>query len=392
MATIKVILGSITALFGVMVASALLNDAGIINLVISFLLWTEPFLFLLAFVWSPITQKNLVRLRTWIVRFSIFHISLALLQKVALDVGILKTTTGERLGLPQDNIQGVFYLSGGGHVVSSCVSVSFAIYYLIFAKATPVWFRVAVAFAAIVQNLVAETKQVTLVCLISFILLVLTRVKDIKKFLQYAIAVVLLVYAFFWCTSNLPAFRGYNTWSDLALYGPNGEATVLKTAGIHIILSYFTSPLNWLLGLGPGHTVSRLGGWMLERYASLLFPLGASFSPVASETWRVVMTSRLGPKSSMFSPLFGWVGLWGDFGLLGLGLYLFIGIVIWRKFCQDDFSKFLMLNVFLHGFIFTQLEEPGYMLFVAVLIGLRWHEKRYEWLDKQRLRIMRPPL
>lgn len=36
MATIKVILGSITALFGVMVASALLNDAGIINLVISF--------------------------------------------------------------------------------------------------------------------------------------------------------------------------------------------------------------------------------------------------------------------------------------------------------------------------------------------------------------------
>ncbi len=387
--TLKTMLGGLFFLFAVMVASALLNQAGIINLVLSFLLWTEPFFFLLAFVWTPITEKNLAWMKKWIVRFSLFNIGLALLQKVFLDVGILTTTRGARLGLPQDNIQGVFYLSGGGHVVSSCVSASFALYYLIYAKAAPLWFRISVMVAVVMQNLFAETKQVTFVCLVAFIMLVITRVTDIRKFLQYAIIVALLTYVLLWCVANVPAFRGYNTWADWELYGPNGEATILKFSGIGIILENYWSPLNWLIGLGPGHTISRLGGWMLERYSDLLTPLGATVSPVADRVWGFVASHRLGPKSSMFSPLFGWAGLWGDFGFLGLGIYVSLGVVIWQRFCKDDFCKFLMLNLVLHGFIFTQLEEPGYMLFVAVLMGLRWHEIRYERLNFRRIEATR---
>jgi hypothetical protein len=37
----------------------------------------------------------------------------------------------------------------------------------------------------------------------------------------------------------------------------------------------------------------------------------------------------------------------------------------------------MVLTVFVFAFIFTQIEEPGYMLTVTLVIGLRWHEAEY---------------
>lgn len=354
-------------------ASALLNNAGFINIILSFLILVEPFMFLLALVWAPISSSNLKKLKTWFVRFSFFHIALSYMQKVLLDVGIIRNTG---MNLPQDNIQGVFFLSGSGHVVASSITISFALYYFIHFKHKSLLLRSSVIFAAILINQFAETKQVLLICFLSFFMLVLIKTKDIKKLFQYLTLAIVVTYGFWWLTQNVELFRGYNTWSDPALYGPNGEATELKLASIRIILSHYFSPLNWLLGLGPGHTVGRLGGWMLDKYADLLTPLGATVNPVSAETWHVVWTSRLGPRSSMFSPLWGWAGIWGDFGFLGLGAYLFMSFIAWFRFCSDDLSRFLLIGVFLNGLIFSQMEEPGYTLYTVFLIALIWHQKR----------------
>jgi hypothetical protein len=42
----------------------------------------------------------------------------------------------------------------------------------------------------------------------------------------------------------------------------------------------------------------------------------------------------------------------------------------------DNFCRFLLLSVAGFGLIFTQMEEPGFMFYVATTIGLRWHEQR----------------
>jgi hypothetical protein len=367
----KILLTGLFVLIGVATASAIINSAGVINVILSFLLLAEPFMLLLALVWTPITPENLKRFKKWIFGFACFHIGLALAQFVLLEVGILKPG---RLGLPQDNIQGVFYLSGSGHVVGASVSIAYGLYYLISAKASPMWLRVGILAASIVQIQVAETKQVMFVSLAAFLLLVLVSVKNIKTTIQYLVAMILVGYAFWWATQNIEFFRNYNSWAKPELYGPEGEATVLKLSSIRIIVSHYQSALNALFGLGPGHTVGRLGGWMLQKYGDLLSPLGATIHPASQETWDMVWGTRLGPRSSMFSPLYGWAGIWGDIGWVGLGTYVYLSSIIWRRFCLDDFSKFLMLNIFIHGLIFSQMEEPGYMLFMAVLIGLRWHE------------------
>ncbi|BAZ11081.1 hypothetical protein NIES4071_29060 [Calothrix sp. NIES-4071] len=377
----KALLSSLIILLGVITASALVNRAGVINVILQFLLLFEPFMFLLAIICLPMAQTSFTRLRKWFIRFSCFHIFLALFQQLLLSVGILKLTT---MLVPADNIQGVFYLSGSGHVVGASVSISFGIYYLISEKKSPMWLRVSIFFAAFLQLLFADAKQVLLVCLVSWFLLILMNVKDVGKTIQYVIAAILVVWILIWCTQNLELFRAFNTWNRPEIYGPNGEATLLKTASIRLIISHYKSPLNWLFGLGPGHTVGRLGGWMLPKYSGLLAPLGATIHPVSQETWDAVSASWLGPASSMFSPLFGWAGIWGDSGLLGLGAYLYILFIVWHRLCLDNFSKFLILNVVVNGFIFSQMEEPAYMLFVTGLIGLQWQERRIAKAFKER--------
>ncbi len=104
----------------------------------------------------------------------------------------------------------------------------------------------------------------------------------------------------------------------------------------------------------------------------------------------IVETSWLAKDSSLFSPLFTWAGIWGDIGLVGLISYLYLGFITWSFLGKDDFSRFLILNVVVIGFILTQMEEPGYMLTVASLIGMRWQERQVEKHERSRLAHLPP--
>ncbi|MEO0836702.1 MAG: hypothetical protein AAFY16_12135, partial [Cyanobacteria bacterium J06642_3] len=199
---------------------------------------------------------------------------------------------------------------------------------------------------------------------------------DIVVAAKYIVIATILGSIFWWCIVNLPAFDAFNTWIRPEIYGAEGDATLLKTAAFRIIPTHYDSILNWFFGLGPGHSVGRLGGWMLRQYADLLAPLGSTVHPASREVWRAVANSWLGSQSSMFSPLFGWAGIWGDLGFLGLAAYLNLGLVVWQRVCVNDVSKFFLLTVVVFGLIFSQLEEPGYMLSIACIIGIQYQEYR----------------
>lgn len=357
-------------------ASAVLNHAGVINVILSFLLLTEPFILLLGITALTVTQKNLDFFKKWLFRFTYLHIGLALIQKVLIDVGVMSTT---KMTVPEDNIQGVFYLSGGGHVVAASVSLSFGLYFLFNEKHRSFWMRVGIFLASFMQLLFADAKQVLLVCMISLVLLIVINLGEPKTALKYIFGAAISGLVFYWCLENIPLFRAFKTWIRPEIYGPEGEATLLKSATFRIVSRYTDSWFHPLLGLGPGHTVGRLGGWMLDKYWNLLGPLGATKHPVSQEAWDAVVESWIGSNSSMFSPLFGWAGIWGDLGWLGVAAYLYLWVLVWRSLCVDNtYSKFLVLNVCIHGLIFTQMEEPGYLLHLVILIAIPWHEKKLE--------------
>jgi hypothetical protein len=373
-------------LFVVMTTSALLNGAGVINVILDFLLLTEPFILLLTVVCLPQSNEIIGKVRHWLIVFALINLLLAIAQAILISLHLLPVT---RYSI-EDNVQGVFYLSGAGNYVSVSISICVSLYFYIFYKTLPFWIRISGFIASFYQLLASDSKQILLSFLLGWMLLLVTKYNRPVKLIISTIVFVLFVFCFLWSIENLniEQLGAFKMWlSRSELYGPEGEAVQLKTAAIRTIVSHYNSPLNWLFGLGPGHTVSRLGGWVIRDYRSLLAPLGITSHPVTEEMWAIVNGNWLALSTTMFSPLFSWIGIWGDLGFLGLGAYLYIWYVVWCRLCLEDFSKLMVLTVFVFGLIFTQIEEPGYMLTVTFLISLRWHEVQYK-RSHQRSRSM----
>ncbi len=377
-ATTWTLLSGLLFLIGVMLASALLNQAGLINVIMDFLLIAESFLLLTALISIDMSPQTLERLQTWTVRFCFINLFLAYLQHyliIPLVYNSLKTTL-----VPVDLVQGVFYISGGGNTLSAGVSIFFGVYYFQSINKAPFWLKITVVLASFWQVIISDSKQVLVVFILAWAILALIKVKDIKKLLLSVIGIVLILALLLWCAENLEAFRAYKTYLDPEWYDLDSRTMQIKLASMQIIPSYYKSPLNWFFGLGPGHTVGRLGGWMLKDYDYLLMPFGATVHPASQAVWdrfsSLAFGGVIGTISTFFSPFWGWAGIWGDIGFIGLGAYLYLGYLVWSKLCRDDFSKLLLLNIVIFGFIFTQLEEPAYMLSIAMFIGLRWHENR----------------
>ncbi len=356
--------------------SAFINGAGVVNAVLSFLILSEPFILIASMIAVSFSYKNLERLKKWILAFTVSNLALAYLQWPLLLAGLIPTNG---MG-PSDAVQGVFYISGAGNYVSVSVSLLFGLYFFS-QKGLPLIIRYGLLIGALGQIVISDSKQVLIASILSAILLALINLKDPLKAIRYIIAITLFVWAFLWSVQNLEAMRAYNAWARPELYGPDGEFSQLKMAGFTMIPPYYSSPLNWLFGLGPGHTISRLGGWMLKKYWTLLAPLGATKHPVTEEIWNYWLDSGL--DSTFFSPLFTWSGIWGDLGMVGLITYAYMGYLVWRYLCHSALSQFCMLNVLILGFVFTQVEEPGFMLSVSILIGLQWHQERLKAVSGQ---------
>lgn len=132
-------------------ASALWNGAGAINVILGFLLLAEPFMLLVAIVSIPMSSSSFERIQSWMAGFVFVHL---LLVYVQYGLGFC------HLPGDCDNIQGIFYRSGSGHVVGASVSCSFAAYYFVSATTKPMWLRALVFSAGFLNIQLADAKQV----------------------------------------------------------------------------------------------------------------------------------------------------------------------------------------------------------------------------------------
>ena len=364
-ATWTLIYGILT-LLAAMLMSALVNRASIVNVILDFSLVAEPFLMLLAIISIPLSGSSLKTTRNALISFAFFNLVISFIQYVV------------NKGNP-DLVQGVFFSLAGGSI-AAIVSLMFGIDYFSTEKQVPIGIRVAVLAAAICQLFISDAKLVLGSFIIGFALLSVTRLSYQTIF--YLIASIFLITGFIWGLSNLEIFQSYALWIKPEYFSTlDNDFTRAKTAGLKIIFSLFTSPLNWLFGLGPGHTIGRLGGWMMDKYWTILEPLGATRpypNLVKDITILAIAENRAVLGTAMFNPLFSWAGIIGDLGFIGLTAYLFIWSIIWRHLCIKDFQRLLILVTFAVAFFPGYLEEPGSMIFTTFLIGLKWHEYREE--------------
>lgn len=347
-----------------MTISALINQVGFINIILEFILLAEPFMFILAIVSFPIASESIKNYRTWTYRFGIAMIIFAYMQRFIFHL--------EKIGNEYDNIKGVFIAEGAGHYVGAAVSLTFGIYYFTsIAGDRSKWARITMLILAVGEVIIAGRRQTFLAFIIALIILAIFDKKNIKKLLVYfSIIIGACILLFVAAFTVFPSLR---TWFRSDIIQPFID---LKFSPFQVVPTHYKSYLNILFGVGPGHSVDRLGGWMLrdDGYWDLLSPLGATRSTISNEVWDITSHNWLGDASTFFSPFFSWAGIWGDLGFVGLGVYIFLGFLVWKLVCLDRVAKFFLLTVFVFGWIFTWLEEPAYMNLMGILLGLRWHE------------------
>lgn len=377
LAATRQILGALLLVLIVTFASAIVNDAGVINVILHFLLFHEPVMLLLAIICTPMSVEMVSRLRTYVLRFGFANLVFALIQ-----LYVLRWDVPGRDPCPVldsiDTITGVFVCQGAGVIVSAAVSLALTVHFIITAKTSPLWLKALVGVACFIQIVEADAKQVLIVGAVAFGLLSLANMKDLRKGIATLVGVIVGGQFFWWAMFQFEFLQGFAGWVRPEIYGPDGEATKFKLFGVRAILERLDSPIHWWLGLGPGHTVDRLGMMMLKEFAFIFDPLGATRTDLSTEVWTNMENSWLANGSTMFSPFFGWAGIWGDLGIIGLIAYFYLYFLIWHHICKDDLSKFQVLCVFVVGWIQAGLQEPGFMLYVAALIGLRWHELHHK--------------
>jgi len=148
-----------------------------------------------------------------------------------------------------------------------------------------------------------------------------------------------------------------------------------KTNGALMITKEMSSigPAGFFLGLGPGNSISRVA--LMPHYArgdSSVGVLQLQSKPFTYRVWREHPQST---RSSLYTGVSSWLGIFGDWGLAGLCVFLGMIWAIFRQLKgQENWeavtAKAVLVMAALAGGMFSWLEEPPFTLMVAGIVGL----------------------
>ncbi|MCI0561318.1 MAG: hypothetical protein MN733_22760 [Nitrososphaera sp.] len=343
----------VLALLAAIVLSAIANEAGPMNAILEFLILAEPFFFFMAILALPWKLESIRRFRWGLFLIALTHMCLSFLDWKGQGIG--------------DEIKGLFMEQGGGHHVAGAVALTAAVYFLRDNPINSFWVRIATSLGFAMVGIISDSKMVIAAFVAALILAGLFKLNSLvalSKYMFQSAVVLTACYFFVLSFSLLPHFQHKLTQMGIGMEH--------KWSVVRIITRSYESPINVVVGVGPGHTVSRVAT-MIPDYYDLLRPMGITTSPVT----RVIMVKSVTHSlsnpytgSSVWALTFTWVSVWGDLGFLGLLIYLFIWLKVWRIACIDDRTRIMFLAAMILASAFTYLEEPGYVIYLVSLLGL----------------------
>lgn len=137
-------------------------------------------------------------------------------------------------------------------------------------------------------------------------------------------------------------------------------------------------PSHLLAGLGAGHSVSRLSALVgpSAEAGSPASLLGLDASDTANRyTWIATLGQDLGSTSSFHSPTSSWLGILGDYGVIGVLIFSSLLVLTFRRLYA---SRSRLAPAAMAGWALAQplalaydwFEQPAYMLMLAAVSGL----------------------
>ena len=343
--------------------SWLINDGEILRPILNWLVLMEPFLFLYVLLATPAAARTTSLLWKVLLAMCFIQVPLGAWQLLALSHG------------NPDLIQGSFIGSGTGAHVAGAVTMLGALVLLCRGAASDVSYVKTVCFAASVPlvglAVVADAKQ-SIYCFIPALLFAIVSIKRVRPLAVVLpiLFLALLLYTSFYFYQPLQKIEQRGLLSR----GLQGKTSALLT----IVSAMHEMPTGLLVGLGPGKSVSRVALMTPDAQldaTSSISALGLKTAPLTRELLDVSSHNWLWRSSSVWSPECSWFGLLGDLGFVGVALYLWMLYIAWtiagrQPGWLSSSAKGSLIALGMMGGVYTWLEEPGFTLLVALLIGL----------------------
>jgi hypothetical protein len=242
----------------------------------------------------------------------------------------------------------------------------------------------AVAVSLFLVPIFSDAKQTVVAFLPALLALpvMLNRPRFAKSVAAAFLIAPLIVAAFFY----YEPLRVAVDW-DVTSDGVGGKVEAFDI----IVHRGFEGPLHWIVGAGPGNSVSRVALMGLDGYLQSSSPvarLGLRPAALAEEISAMTTSNWRFASSSAWSGISSWLGLFGDFGLLGVAVYLWLCWTLWRsqrvrRTWMGSMGRAMLVMMGLLGAIYSWLEEPGYTLVVALAVAA-------SILEAERAQVSRP--
>ena len=346
---------SLIAFLVLTLVSALYNESDLIRPIITWLLFCEPFILLFVVLYIPISNKQLKNYLQFLILIGIIQIPLASIQFFENGIG--------------DSVQGSLIGQGAGaHILGAMVLV-FSICVINLNIIKSLISRILFTVMLISVSVLADAKQVIGVFVISFLILLFINSKKHRVRFSFAFIVIistLHIASLYYKPINMILD------SNLLSKGLNQKFSIFPT-----VISEYRSPFDYMVGVGPGTTVSRVALMTINEYArenSPLVRLGIYESPLTKKIWNNIIHNFYSRSSSAWAPVSSWFGIWGDLGILGVFAYFYFIIILWRK--ANNLSRkstitvqiILVFLIFLGG-VSSYLEEPALVLYAFSWLG-----------------------
>ncbi len=354
------ILRGIGLFAGAIVLSGVINGSPLDRLLAGLLLTLEPFLLLAAVLFANPGPRG---------RMALFAV-IAVICAVQVPVAVAQSFTST----DPDVVKGTILEAGAGHHVMAGGLV-------VGLFAAIAWFKrwvfvLPIALAVLWVGVLADAKQVLFAAPVGFIFAsILIGAKSSQGLSKLAGRTIVVVAGFVVVLVTLaPSDAAFDMIRKTRETG--GGKPALTEA---LIGDLANDPLQGAFGFGPGETVSRFGylTTLLESKdgKSPTESLGLAQGELTEHYDDVVQTSGYVGDSSFSSGQSSLLGVVGDYGFLGL---LALGIILWRvmvvlvrsgsRLALSALATWGMAIPL--GYIFDWLEQPPFMLLVALLTGL----------------------
>ncbi len=357
----RALANGLIALLAACLLSWIVNVGQPIRPLLDWLVFAEPFMLIYAIAAMPSDPRMIKALWGLALALPFAQLPLAVYQVFSLGLA--------------DYMQGLFigmgagaHVAGGLTLVGSLICLARAVG-SVKLKAGSFWLLGGVILFLVAVLMDAKQVIIAFFPSLLFMLLGLVRMKWSRAVLAFPLLAAIILGAF----SYYQPLQMVLDWR-LISRGVLGKAQAF--AVIASRLSYSAS--GWFFGLGPGNTVSRVALMGLDSFVkpgSPVYLLGLKPALTTIELWNLTTSSWLFSSSSVWSSVSSWLGLFGDLGLAGLGIYLWMGVSVWkgigsRAAWQARLARTVLLMCGLLGFMFSWLEEPGFMMPAALVAGL----------------------